>query len=61
MRGRPMGLKRYKETNAAYFVTSVTYKRKSLFNDRLAAELLLNKTRGRFVLFHMAFNQELNV
>jgi len=42
-----MGLKRYKETNAAYFVTSVTYKRKSLFNDRLAAELLLN-----IILYH---------
>lgn len=37
-----MGLKRYAEANAAYFVTSVTCERRPLFKDRLAAELLLN-------------------
>jgi putative transposase len=37
-----MGLKRYVEPNTAYFVTSVTRGRNPIFNDRLAAELLLN-------------------
>lgn len=37
-----MSLKRYAEDNVAYFVTSITHERNSVFFDRGAAELLLN-------------------
>jgi len=42
-----MALTRYSDDNIAYFVTSVTYERKSVFNDRFASELLLN-----IILYH---------
>lgn len=47
-RGRDTyGMKRYVEANAAYFITSVTYERRPLFAERVAAELLLN-----IILYH---------
>jgi putative transposase len=42
-----VGLKRYVEANAAYFITSVTYERKPWFSEQVAAELLLN-----IILYH---------